>query len=173
MVETVLVYAGIPLLVLLGVAVLTLVPGKKAPKYKPGKPWEYEPVWFEPHPEEGAHGGGSAGAQITGHGGATHDGFPRGPRELGAGHGGGTTSGTGGLPPGKLAAALAIGETPHGAGSMQPQVAGPAGGSTAHGSGHDDHSTGGPSTGGATAYGSAGADGLPQRTAAGGARGTW
>jgi hypothetical protein len=61
-VETILVYAVIPLAIFALFALLTLVPGRtKKARYKPGQAWEYPPVWWEPHPlhapEAGGHGG--------------------------------------------------------------------------------------------------------------------
>ena len=65
-VETILVFAGIPLAIILLFAVLTLLPGRqKKARYKPGQPWEHEPVWFEPHPMGSAHG--EAHALTAGH----------------------------------------------------------------------------------------------------------
>jgi hypothetical protein len=90
--ETVLLYVAIPLAVFLLFAVLTLVPGrgKDKTKYRPGQPWEHEPVWYEPHPDaSGVHGGGHG----AGHGDAEPDHRRPG---LGA-----------------TAAALTIGEHPH------------------------------------------------------------
>jgi hypothetical protein len=73
--ETLLVYVGIPLLVVLLIASLTFLPGgRKRPRWKSGQPWAHDPVWFEPHPEAtalpsgghgDAHGNGSA---AIGHG---------------------------------------------------------------------------------------------------------
>jgi hypothetical protein len=74
--ETALIYAGIPLLVVLLLAVLTLPGGRKRPRWKSGQPWEHEPVWYEPHPAAGTQtGGGDA------HGPLAHTGHS----ELGAG----------------------------------------------------------------------------------------
>ncbi|MGY1814888.1 aa3-type cytochrome oxidase subunit CtaJ [Blastococcus sp. SYSU D00820] len=59
-VETILVFVGIPLAVFLLLALLTLVPGReKRVRYKSGQPWDFPPVWYEPHPvrEEPAHHG--------------------------------------------------------------------------------------------------------------------
>jgi hypothetical protein len=51
----------IPLAIVLFFAVLTLLPGRaKKVRYKPGQPWEHDPVWYEPHPVGGGHGGHSA-----------------------------------------------------------------------------------------------------------------
>ena len=60
-VETILVFAGIPLAIIAVLAALTLRPakGQKRLRYKPGQPWEHAPVWYEPHPEH---------APATGHG---------------------------------------------------------------------------------------------------------
>ncbi len=58
-VETILVFAGIPLVIIALLAAMTLPGGRKRFRYKPGQPWEHEPVWFEPHPElTGGHGDG-------------------------------------------------------------------------------------------------------------------
>ncbi|MCF6506484.1 hypothetical protein E9549_03535 [Blastococcus sp. MG754426] len=56
--ETLLVYAGIPLAIVLVLALLTLRPGAdRRPRYKPGQPWKHAPVWYEPHPATvGGHG---------------------------------------------------------------------------------------------------------------------
>ncbi len=64
-VETILVFAGAPLAITAILAVLTLRPekGQKRLRYKPGQPWDYPPVWYEPHPEHGdssGHGPASA-----------------------------------------------------------------------------------------------------------------
>ena len=44
---------GVPLAVVVALALLIFVPGgrTKRPRYKPGQPWNYAPVWYEPHPE--------------------------------------------------------------------------------------------------------------------------
>jgi hypothetical protein len=73
--ETLLVYVAAPLAVILVLALLTLVPGRqKRARYRPGQPWEHEPVWYEPHPENGeaGHGAGHGdGHAALGAGGAT------------------------------------------------------------------------------------------------------
>jgi hypothetical protein len=73
--ETLLVYVGIPLAVILLIAALTFLPGgRKRPRWKSGQPWAHDPVWFEPHPEEtGGHGEGHGDphAAIAGGTGAT------------------------------------------------------------------------------------------------------
>ena len=89
-VETLLVFVGIPLLIVGVLAVLTLRPdkGHKRLRYKPGQPWEHAPVWYEPHPEHGpadGHGDGhgeslaiGAGAPLSGTGARPHPGGPLG-----------------------------------------------------------------------------------------------
>ena len=136
--ETLIVFAGIPLAIMLVAALFTTFRSKGKPvRYKPGAAWEHPDIWWEPHPEPGAHGSGHAGELVTGHGETPHGTGG----SIGAGE-----HGVGDRQPGALAAALAIGETPHGG---------------------DSH--------GATAIGVGGAapESLPRRTAAGGARGTW
>jgi hypothetical protein len=56
--ETILVFAGAPLLVILVLAALVFLPGgRKRPRYKSGQPWDHAPIWFEPHPGgPGGHG---------------------------------------------------------------------------------------------------------------------
>lgn len=58
--ETILVFAGAPLAVVLLLALVTIGPAarKRRPRYKPGQPWNHEPIWYEPHPEATGHGGG-------------------------------------------------------------------------------------------------------------------
>jgi hypothetical protein len=65
--ETVLVFAGAPLAVVLVLALLTIGPAarNRRPRYKPGQPWSHEPVWYEPHPEGTAHGGDHGGSETT------------------------------------------------------------------------------------------------------------
>jgi hypothetical protein len=87
--EVVLIYGVIPLAVFLLLALLTVLPGRGRQKthYRPGRPWDHEPVWYEPHPD-------AAGVQAGGHGVGDGD---HGRPGLGA-----------------TAAALTIGEQPHG-----------------------------------------------------------
>ena len=70
--ETLLVFAGVPLLIIAVLAVLTLRPdkGHKRLRYKPGQPWEHAPVWYEPHPEHGPASGHAALTAGDGHGAA-------------------------------------------------------------------------------------------------------
>jgi len=51
-VETTLIFLGIPAAAILVVA--ALVYGRAAvrtPRYRSGSPWQFEPVWYLPHPE--------------------------------------------------------------------------------------------------------------------------
>lgn len=52
-VETVLVYAGIPVGVLLIVAAVVLVPTavRSGSRYRPGRPWGHAAAWWLPDPE--------------------------------------------------------------------------------------------------------------------------
>ena len=60
-VEYILVFAGIPLAFVLLLAALIFLPGRKRTRYKPGQPWDHAPVWYEPHPDGPAGGGGHGG----------------------------------------------------------------------------------------------------------------
>ena len=55
--QTVLIYAGIPLLIILFFAALTLPGGRRRPRWRSGQQWEHEPVWYEPHHAAAAHAG--------------------------------------------------------------------------------------------------------------------
>jgi hypothetical protein len=75
-VQTLLVYVGIPLAIILVLALLTLVPGRrKRPRYRPGQPWEHAAIWYAPHAESSeadGHGDGHGdGHAALGAGGAT------------------------------------------------------------------------------------------------------
>jgi hypothetical protein len=53
--QTVLVFVGIPVGVLALFAAVILGPSAaRAPRYRPGSPWPYQPVWYLPHPEHTA-----------------------------------------------------------------------------------------------------------------------
>jgi hypothetical protein len=102
--ETLLVFAGVPLLIIAILAVLTLRPdkGHKRLRYKPGQPWEHPPVWYEPHPESsGGDGHGPAPAHgpaaVPGSGTAALGSsmYPEQPgeRALDSGHGAGVATG--------------------------------------------------------------------------------
>ncbi len=61
--ETLLVFVGAPLAVVVLLALLIFLPGgRKRSRYKSGQPWEHAPVWYEPHPDglAGGHGGSHA-----------------------------------------------------------------------------------------------------------------
>jgi hypothetical protein len=59
--QTVLIYAGIPLLVFLLLAAVTLPGGRKRPRWRSGQEWPHEPVWYEPHHAAATqHGTGDA-----------------------------------------------------------------------------------------------------------------
>jgi hypothetical protein len=98
--ETVLIYGVIPLAVFLLLALATLVPGrgKDKTRYRPGQPWEHAPVWYEPHPGVPGVPGGHEEEHGDSHRPA-----------LGA-----------------TAAALAIGEQPHGTETHRRTAAGGA-----------------------------------------------
>lgn len=51
--ETLLVYVAVPLALVVVMAALTLRPGpgERRARYRPGQPWEHEPIWYAPHPE--------------------------------------------------------------------------------------------------------------------------
>lgn len=65
--ETILVFVGIPLAIVLLLALLIFAPGgRKRPRYRPGQPWEHAPVWYEPHPQATGNHGATAHAAIEG-----------------------------------------------------------------------------------------------------------
>jgi hypothetical protein len=68
--ETILVFAGIPLVIIAILAALTLRPakGQKRLRYKPGQSWDYAPIWYEPHPDGlgPGHGASDLHAAIAG-----------------------------------------------------------------------------------------------------------
>jgi hypothetical protein len=78
-VETVLVFGGIPLGAFALLALAVLGPGAaRAPRYRPGGAWDYRPVWYLPHAAQDAPTGGSRRAlegtvapQVTSSGGAS------------------------------------------------------------------------------------------------------
>lgn len=50
-VETILVFVVIPLVITGILALLIWGPGAaRAPRYRPGRDWPFEPVWYAPHP---------------------------------------------------------------------------------------------------------------------------
>jgi hypothetical protein len=116
--ETILVFAAAPLAVVLVLALLTIGPGvrNRRPRYKPGQPWSHEPVWYEPHPEGGAHGG-EHGGETTAIGSSVYG--ERHGADAAATHAvSGGTSGYGSSADGSSAAAIAA----------PPKPAGPLGG---------------------------------------------
>jgi hypothetical protein len=78
--ETLLVFVGAPLAVIVVLALLIFLPAgrSKRPRYKPGQPWDHAPVWYEPHPDHApaaGHGETLAiGSSVYGerHGGDAH-----------------------------------------------------------------------------------------------------
>jgi hypothetical protein len=63
-VETALIFVGIPAAVVLVVAALVYGgSAARAPRYRPGGPWQFEPVWYLPHPE---HAGPVSSLQSSG-----------------------------------------------------------------------------------------------------------
>lgn len=50
-VQTILVFVVIPLIITGVMALLIWGPGAaRTPRYRPGRDWPYEPVWYAPHP---------------------------------------------------------------------------------------------------------------------------
>ena len=52
-IETVLVFVGIPLgiIALITLAVYGKAITRQPNRYRPGKPWNYSPSWYVPHPD--------------------------------------------------------------------------------------------------------------------------
>jgi hypothetical protein len=51
--DTALIYVGIPAAIVLMVAVLAMAGGGRSPRrYRPGRPFEFTPVWFLSSPQE-------------------------------------------------------------------------------------------------------------------------
>jgi hypothetical protein len=93
--ETLLVYAVAPLVLVAIMAALTLRPDPKARRrrYRPGQPWEHEPLWYSPHTATAAAAGHGVDTAAQPHGrtqaiGSSVYG------EVGAGDGAGATHGT-------------------------------------------------------------------------------
>ena len=60
--ETVLVFGVLPLAGLAVLALLTFAPGaSRTPRYRVGRPWEHEPVWYVARPDVNAPAGSPAG----------------------------------------------------------------------------------------------------------------
>lgn len=50
--ETALVYGAIPAGIVAVLALLVFGPSvARVPRYRPGRPWDYDPVWYIPHPQ--------------------------------------------------------------------------------------------------------------------------
>jgi hypothetical protein len=78
-VETILVFVGIPLAVIVVLAVLIWGPGgRKRPRYRPGQPWEHAPIWYEPHPDAVGGHPTLAALEASAHVVHTHTGAPLG-----------------------------------------------------------------------------------------------
>ena len=67
--ETLLVYAVAPLAIVAVMAALTLRPDPRSRRrrYRPGQPWEHQPLWYSPHRATAAVGHGVDTA-VTPHG---------------------------------------------------------------------------------------------------------
>ena len=77
--ETILVFVGIPLAVVVLLALLIFLPGGHTrPRYKSGQPWEHAPIWYEPHPDHTRAAGHGDTKAITSSGSAGPLGGARG-----------------------------------------------------------------------------------------------
>jgi hypothetical protein len=77
--ETILVFVGIPLAVVVLLALLIFLPGGHTrPRYKSGQPWEHAPIWYEPHPDHTPAAGHGDAKAITSSGSAGPLGGARG-----------------------------------------------------------------------------------------------
>ena len=69
-VETLLVFVVAPLSVYLLLWAMTYLPGgrrRQGVRYKPGQPWDHEPVWYEPQPKDApTHAAGQGDTQAVG-----------------------------------------------------------------------------------------------------------
>jgi len=76
-VETALVFVGIPAAVVLVVAALVYARSNdRAPRYRPGGPWQFNPVWYLPHPEHAGPVSSMRAAQADPHAAALDGGRP-------------------------------------------------------------------------------------------------
>lgn len=74
--QTLLVFVGIPIGTLALFAAVLLGPGSaRTPRYRPGSAWQFQPVWYLPHPEHSepvssmqAHGVVEAANRLAVHG---------------------------------------------------------------------------------------------------------
>lgn len=56
-VETVLIYVGVPLAVVVLLALLTVLPSSgRRPRYRSGQSWDFAPVWWSANPAGLGHG---------------------------------------------------------------------------------------------------------------------
>lgn len=71
--ETLLVFVGIPAgiiaLIALGVFGKSMV--RQPNRYRPGKPWVYEPTWYVPHPDAVVHAATPGQRELDGRASAT------------------------------------------------------------------------------------------------------
>ena len=66
--ETVLVFGVLPLGGLAVLALLTFAPGaSRTPRYRVGRPWEHEPVWYVARPDAAGSAAGRAAVASAGH----------------------------------------------------------------------------------------------------------
>jgi hypothetical protein len=65
-VQTLLVFVGIPLAIILaiGIAVYGKSIVRQPNRYRPGKPWTYPPSWYVPHPDAVVNSPASARGQL-------------------------------------------------------------------------------------------------------------
>lgn len=68
MYETLLVFVGIPagIIALIAIAVFGRSAVRQPNRYRPGRPWTYEPTWYVPHPDAVVHAHGAATRAIEG-----------------------------------------------------------------------------------------------------------
>lgn len=60
--ETVLIFAVLPVAGLALLALLTFAPGSsRTPRYRVGRPWDHEPVWYIARPDVSAPAGSAEG----------------------------------------------------------------------------------------------------------------
>lgn len=71
--ETLGVFAGIPagIVALIVVSVYGKSMMHQPNRYRPGRPWNFEPAWYVPHPDAILHSSGEPSGQTTAVGGAS------------------------------------------------------------------------------------------------------
>ncbi len=138
-VETLLVFVAAPLAVYLLLWAMTYLPGgrkRDGVRYKPGQPWDHEPVWYEPQPRNApAHAAGQGDTQAVGSSlygetasigsGRSGDGFDY---ASGTAHGSAHGDGHGPATVGSKVIAGARGATAVSGGAPTPPAGGPLGG---------------------------------------------